>query len=219
MKDGTEFDIVKAAEIAKHWEHYEGVWELGCLGCFEQLTALASSPAPDAGLRAALLEILRAVEAAEHSAEYWVRADRVRRIGDLLRVALAALAPAGLRFDHDGTWRHHHDADTAEPVWWGNVEQFGGEKRHHIHRHASAPAPAGLATALRSFLNNVEHWRTDEELLEAWDHYSRAATRPAKDAGLDREALWAMWTAGEKLAYGCGYRDGAATGPAEDSHE
>lgn len=25
-----------------------------------------------------------------------------------------------------------------------------------------------------------------------------------------REALWTMWTAGEKLAYGCGYRDARA---------
>ena len=26
----------------------------------------------------------------------------------------------------------------------------------------------------------------------------------------DREALWAKFTGGEKLAYGCGYRDGCA---------
>jgi hypothetical protein len=39
------------------------------------------------------------------------------------------------RFDHDGTWRHHHDADTQEPIWWTNVDQFGGEKREHRHWH------------------------------------------------------------------------------------
>jgi hypothetical protein len=53
--------------------------------------------------------------------------------------ALATQQPAeggdGLRFDHDDTYRHHHDSETGEPVWWQNVEHFGGEKRHHVHWH------------------------------------------------------------------------------------
>src|SRR3990167_5817632 len=42
-------------------------------------------------------------------------------------------AAPGLRearsFDRDGTYRPHHAADPAEPIWWQNAEQFGGEKR------------------------------------------------------------------------------------------
>lgn len=36
---------------------------------------------------------------------------------------------------------------------------------------------------------------------------------PRSSPPADRADLWAMWTAGEKLAYGCGYRDGKAFVP------
>ena len=47
------------------------------------------------------------------------------------------------RFDHDGTFPHHHDADTAEPVWWQNVDNLG-EKREHRHHHLTERASGGL---------------------------------------------------------------------------
>jgi hypothetical protein len=53
------------------------------------------------------------------------------------------------RFDHDGTYRHHHDVDTAEPIWWQNCEQFGGEKVAHKHHHREATPPEpGLSCLL-----------------------------------------------------------------------
>ena len=64
------------------------------------------------------------------------------------RALAAAPAPAAptphSRFDHDGTYRHHHDADTGEPIWWLNCEQFGGEKRLHRHEAPAAPPPPTL---------------------------------------------------------------------------
>jgi hypothetical protein len=36
-------------------------------------------------------------------------------------------------FDHGGTYRHHHDSQTGDPIWWERCEQFGGEKREHRH--------------------------------------------------------------------------------------
>lgn len=47
------------------------------------------------------------------------------------------------RFDHDGTFRHHHDSITRDPIWWEYAEQFGGEKREH--RHEARPAARGTA--------------------------------------------------------------------------
>lgn len=64
------------------------------------------------------------------------------------RAALAAPAtdegPSHLteRFDHDGTFRHHHDSITRDPIWWEHAEQFGGEKREH--RHAASATDEGL---------------------------------------------------------------------------
>lgn len=36
-------------------------------------------------------------------------------------------------YDHEGTWRHHHDDQTGNAVWWLNVTVYGGEKRPHRH--------------------------------------------------------------------------------------
>jgi len=57
-------------------------------------------------------------------------------------------------FDHDGTYRHHHDVDTGNPVWWGACDRFGGEKREH--RHDAQSAEDRLRTALLRAVNDVD---------------------------------------------------------------
>ena len=89
--------------------------------------------------------------------------DDVRQ--DVARFLDAALRETGWRlsrvdetprFDHDGTYRHHHHFETGEPVWWQNVEHFGGEKRHHIHWHRAASVDETPPDALREALEWVD---------------------------------------------------------------
>lgn len=83
--------------------------------------------------------------------------------GDAIAATLDAARPApdgALRFDHDGTWRHHHHYATNEPIWWENVEQFGGEKRHHVHQHRAARrAPDGTLDVDR-LIEAENRWRS-----------------------------------------------------------
>ena len=91
-----------------------------------------------------------------------------------------------LRFDHDGTWRHHHDVDTQEPIWWTGVDHFGGEKREHRHWHRGAPAAPPDEAAMMLFYTSpapldesghpkVTFW---SELTEDERDHWRAHARP-----------------------------------------
>jgi len=54
---------------------------------------------------------------------------------------------------------------------------------------------------------------------QAGHQAARMAARAADAAPEGREELWAKFTGGEKLAYGCGFRDGRAQAAAPTEEE
>lgn len=74
------------------------------------------------------------------------------------------------RYDHDEMWRHHHDSETGDPIWWEGVAQFGGFPGEHRHDEAEA-APSPDDGALRAAVEALD-W-LDENAPLWWEQAPR----------------------------------------------